>query len=187
MPAGFERKVRRRMRGCDGSGGGGGGGGARGGGGGRGSWATGRGSRTVTTSTVIAVATGVARDVRDPDGLLRPVLRSLAARLAASRRPGIGRVGEQYLRLDPPLPDASGDVVAARTAGALPKVTETAPGPATTDGRGATDAPDIIDGEVVEEAVDDPSEAVDDPSEAVAPDPVDAAASGCRPRQEAVS
>ncbi len=79
-------------------------------------WSAGRGSRSVTMGATLALASGVVHDLRDPDGILRPLLHSAAARLAESGRRGIDRLGRRYLRLDPPTP-APG-VTAERGAGA---------------------------------------------------------------------
>jgi hypothetical protein len=140
-----------------------------GGGGGGASWVRGRGSRTVTSSVALGVASGVVRDLSDPDGLLRPLLRSVAARLAESRRLRIGRVGEQYLRLDPPLRGARGGdtmptpIVLSRSAAVGQRA-------GTSDEQGASE--DTVEGEVIEE--DD-----EDSSGSAAAKEADAAASAC--------
>ena len=164
MPAGSQRKVRLRSRG--------GGGGA--------SWVSGRGSRTVTRSIALALATEIVNDVRDPDGLLRPLLRSAAARLAESRRLGIGRVGQQYLRLDPPLPGAGAAGTPLRTPAALADDAAIGPRGGTLDEQGASD--DIVEGEVIEEDNEDPR-----PSRMTAAEEADAAASACLPQPQTVS
>lgn len=66
----------------------------------------------------IAAAGYVARDLQRPDGVTRPLLRETAMRLSRSRSIAARRVGEAYLRIDPP----SVPVVAAptREAKALP-------------------------------------------------------------------
>ena len=61
------------------------------------------GGRT-TTRALIAVGTYVAQDLRDAEGLMRPTLRRAAIRLALSRREPARRLGDAYLRLDPPAP-----------------------------------------------------------------------------------
>ena len=102
-------RMRRQRRGgpaCDGSGAGRGRGGlsSRGGqraGGGEGSL----GGRTATRA-LIAVGAYVAQDLRDAEGLTRPMLRRAAIRLALCRREPARRLGCAYLRLDPPAPEA---------------------------------------------------------------------------------
>jgi hypothetical protein len=54
---------------------------------------------------VIAAGTYVAQDVRDRDGLTRPMLRRAAMRMAVSRQPALRRLGTAYLRSDPPAPE----------------------------------------------------------------------------------
>jgi hypothetical protein len=54
---------------------------------------------------VIAAGTYVAQDVRDRDGLTRPMLRRAALRMAVSRQPALRRLGSAYLRSDPPAPE----------------------------------------------------------------------------------
>jgi hypothetical protein len=54
---------------------------------------------------VIAAGTYVAQDVRDRDGLTRPMLRRAAMRMAVSRQPALRRLGSAYLRSDPPAPE----------------------------------------------------------------------------------
>lgn len=83
----------RRRRARDGHGGGRGPG--RGGGDGRG-----RGT-SVARGAAASAAAFVAKDVLDPDGLLRPVLRGAAERLQNSRAPLLCRAGARYLALDP--------------------------------------------------------------------------------------
>lgn len=158
MPAGSQRKMRLRARGR-GGGGGAGGGGA--------SWTSGRGSRTVTTSAALALASGVVRDLSDPDGLLRPLLRSVATRLAESRRPGIDRVGERYLRLDPPLPGTrAGDMVSPMPT-VLSRDAGTGERAGTLDEQGAS--ADVVEGEVIEEGDEEPPEQAAARGDAAAP------------------
>jgi hypothetical protein len=52
----------------------------------------------------IAAGTYVAQDVRDRDGLTRPMLRRAALRMAVSRQAALRRLGVAYLRADPPAP-----------------------------------------------------------------------------------
>lgn len=54
---------------------------------------------------VIAAGTYVAQDMRDRDGLTRPMLRRAAIRMAVSRQPALRRLGTAYLRSDPPAPE----------------------------------------------------------------------------------
>lgn len=78
-------------------------------------------STSLTTRTAVRalVAAGayVAHDVRDPDGLTRPMLRRAAIRMAVSRQPALRRIGSAYLRGDPPTP---GELPARSAAQALP-------------------------------------------------------------------
>lgn len=60
------------------------------------------GTRTATRA-LIAAGTYVAQDLRDPDGVTRPLLRRAALRMVASPRKVIRRVGTAYLRGDPPM------------------------------------------------------------------------------------
>jgi hypothetical protein len=60
------------------------------------------GARTATRA-LIAAGTYVAQDLRDPDGVTRPLLRRAALRMVASPRKAIRRVGTAYLRGDPPM------------------------------------------------------------------------------------
>ena len=83
----------RRRRARDGRGGGRGAG--RGGGDGRG-----RGT-SVARGAAASVAAFVAKDVLDPDGLVRPVLRGAAERLQNSPSRLLCRAGARYLELDP--------------------------------------------------------------------------------------
>jgi hypothetical protein len=53
----------------------------------------------------IAAGTYVAQDLRDRDGLTRPMLRRVAIRMAVSRQPALRRLGASYLRTDPPTPE----------------------------------------------------------------------------------
>jgi hypothetical protein len=68
------------------------------------------GSRT-TTRALIAAGTYVAQDLRDPDGVTRPLLRRAALRMVASPRKAIRGIGTAYLRGDPPTP---GELVAGQ-------------------------------------------------------------------------
>jgi hypothetical protein len=90
---------RRRQRGgggaCDGAGQGRGKG--RAGTGGQSSL----GSRTATRA-LIAAGTYVAQDLRDRDGVTRPLLRRAALRMVGSPMKTIRGIGTAYLRGDPP-------------------------------------------------------------------------------------
>jgi len=91
-----QRRQRRSGSACDGNGRGRGGLSARGGG-------SSLGGRT-TTRALIAAGAYVAQDLRDAEGLMRPMLRRAAIRLALSPRGPARRLGDAYLRLDPPAP-----------------------------------------------------------------------------------
>jgi len=97
---------RNRLRGsaaCDGRGTGGG----RRLGGGRGTGKSKDDSSLATRTAmraVIAAGTYVAQDMRDREGLTRPMLRRAALRMAVSRQPALRRLGTAYLRTDPPEP-----------------------------------------------------------------------------------
>ena len=95
-----QRRQRRAGPQCDGSGGGRGRSGQS-------SRATDSslGGRTATRA-LIAVGAYVAQDLRDAEGLTRPMLRRAAIRLAFSRRQPVRRLGQAYLRLDPPAAEA---------------------------------------------------------------------------------
>lgn len=58
--------------------------------------------RPRATGVAAAAVVYLAEDLRNPDGLSRPVLRRAAYTLAASRRAALRHAGEAYLRLDPP-------------------------------------------------------------------------------------
>jgi hypothetical protein len=62
------------------------------------------GGRTATR-TLLAVGAYAARDLRDPDGVARPLLRRAALRLTACPSRQLRRVGDAYLRGDPPSRD----------------------------------------------------------------------------------
>ena len=138
MAQGSQDRARLRFRGS-----------RKGGGGGGGSWSGGRGSRTVTTSAALALASGVVHDLRDPDGIVRPLLRSAAVRLAGSRRWGIDRVGREYLRLDPPTQAPGAAAMVQQTAAAAPDDTGLRSHAAALYEKSASD--DVIDAEVIDE------------------------------------
>lgn len=62
------------------------------------------GGRTATRA-LVAVGAYVAQDLRDAEGLTRPLLRRAALHLALSPHEAVRRIGGAYLRLDPPSPD----------------------------------------------------------------------------------
>jgi hypothetical protein len=74
-------------------------------------------SGRTATRALVAVGAYVAQDVRDAEGLTRPMLRRAALRLALCGSAPARRLGSAYLRLDPPAPDdvrPRGDAIAAR-------------------------------------------------------------------------
>jgi hypothetical protein len=80
------------------------------------------GGRT-TTRALIAAGAYVAQDLRDAEGLMRPMLRRAARRLALSRREPARRLGDAYLRLDPPAPGVdprSTDIIEVSAAAPFP-------------------------------------------------------------------
>lgn len=89
-------RQRRRRGGCDT--------GSRGAGLGRSTLggAGGRVGKQTATRTFLALATTAMHDLRDPDGMTRPLLRRGALRLTTSARPPVQRLGAGYLRVDPP-------------------------------------------------------------------------------------
>ncbi len=77
--------------------------------------ATGRGqsggrgrNRSVTRGAAAGVAVFVAKDVLDPDGLVRPLLRGAAERLQSTPSRLLCRAGARYLELDPHPVDVIG-------------------------------------------------------------------------------
>jgi hypothetical protein len=85
----------------------------------------------VATRALIAVGTYVAQDLRDAEGLTRPMLRRAAIRLALCRVEPARQLGHVYLRLDPPAPGALPQVEVIDAASA------SSPRPATTNEPGA--------------------------------------------------
>jgi len=74
-----------------------------------------------TTRTLVAVGTCLVQDLRDADGLVRPLLRRAALSLALSRGYQARRLGNTYLRLDPPAAtDHNVPALPARVADAEP-------------------------------------------------------------------
>jgi hypothetical protein len=79
--------------------------------------ASGLGGRAATRA-LIAVGAYVVQDLRDAQGLTRPLLRRAALLLARSPSQPVRRVGGAYLRLDPPPSDeaAAGPATSGRPA-----------------------------------------------------------------------
>lgn len=111
-----DRPVRRQRRSGTGRGDGSGRGGNRGrgrrDGSGRGAGTgagAGQGQSSLTgrtaTRALVALGTYVAQDIRDAEGLTRPMLRRAALRLACSPVEPVRRLGGAYLRMDPLAPD----------------------------------------------------------------------------------
>ncbi len=65
---------------------------------------TGLAARTAMRA-VVAAGAYVAQDMRDREGLTRPMLRRAAIRMAVSRQTALRRLGAAYLRADPPAPE----------------------------------------------------------------------------------
>ena len=88
------------------------------------------GGRT-STRALIAVGAYVAQDLRDAEGLTRPILRRAALRLALSRSAPARRLGDAYLRLDPPEPSElprKADVIEMTGSSSSPRALPPAPG-----------------------------------------------------------
>lgn len=109
-----ERPMRRQRRQGigreDGSGRGGNRGRGRRDGSGRGVGAdAGQGQSSLTgrtaTRALVALGAYVAQDIRDAEGLTRPMLRRAALRLACSPVERVRRLGGAYLRMDPLAPE----------------------------------------------------------------------------------
>lgn len=66
-------------------------------------------TRRTTTRAFLALGAYAAQDLRDPDGVTRPLLRRGALRLVASSRRRMRQLGDAYLRLDPPTPNELGE------------------------------------------------------------------------------
>jgi hypothetical protein len=62
------------------------------------------GGRT-TVRALVALGAYVAQDLRDREGLARPMLRRAALRMVTSRHEGVRRLGGAYLRGDSPAPE----------------------------------------------------------------------------------
>ncbi len=71
-------------------------------GGGRGAGDGGSLAGRTTVRALVALGTYVAQDIRDPEGMARPMLRRTALRMVASRQGVLRRIGSAYLRADPP-------------------------------------------------------------------------------------
>ena len=88
-------------------------------------------SGRTTTRALVAVGAYVVQDVRDAEGLTRPLMRRSALRLALSRREPVPRLGGTYLRLDPPEPSelpGKADVIEATGSSSPPWALPQAPG-----------------------------------------------------------
>ena len=88
------------------------------------------GGRTATRA-LVAVGAYVAQDLRDAEGLTRPLLRRAALRLALSRSAPARRLGDAYLRLDPPEPSEfsrNADVIEMTGSSSSPRELPPAPG-----------------------------------------------------------
>ena len=62
-------------------------------------------SARTAARALVAVGAYVAQDLRDRDGVTRPLLRRAALRLVTSRHAAVHRLGDAYLRSDPPTPE----------------------------------------------------------------------------------
>jgi hypothetical protein len=60
--------------------------------------------RRTTVRSLTALGAYVAQDLRDPDGLTRPMIRRAALRLQRSHQEPLRRLGGAYLRRDPLTP-----------------------------------------------------------------------------------
>jgi hypothetical protein len=95
----------------------------------------GRGSQSslsgrTATRALVAVGAYVAQDLRDAEGLTRPLLRRAALRLAVSPREPVRRIGDAYLRLDPPAPgeiQQRGAAIDVRSSAPPPRALPVAP------------------------------------------------------------
>ena len=63
------------------------------------------GGKLTAARTVVALGAFAAQDLRDRDGVARPLLRRAAVRMIGSRREAVRRLGAAYLRGDPPAPE----------------------------------------------------------------------------------
>lgn len=87
------------------------------------------GGRTGTRA-LVAIGAYVVQDLRDAEGLTRPLLRRAALRLALSRREPVRRLGSAYLRLDPPAPGEvrqRGDAIETTGSSSSPRALPPAP------------------------------------------------------------
>lgn len=78
---------------------------------------------------LVAAGTYVAQDLRDADGLLRPALRRAALSCSLSERRQLRRLGNAYLRLDPPQSDVEASCAVAVKAAPEGPAALPAPGP----------------------------------------------------------
>ena len=63
------------------------------------------GSQHTAARTLVALGAFVAQDLRNRDGVARPLLRHAAVRMIGSRREVVRRLGATYLHRDPPTPE----------------------------------------------------------------------------------
>ncbi len=104
------------------------------------------GGRTATRA-LIAVGAYVVQDLRDAEGLTRPLLRRAALRLAVCPSEPVSRIGSAYLRLDPPEPGEvrrTGDIVDVHGAASPPRSLPAPPAsnaPGTTAGAADREGP----------------------------------------------
>ena len=62
-------------------------------------------SQRTAARTLVAFGAFVAQDLRDRDGVARPLLRRAAVRMVGSRQGVVRHLGATYLRRDPPAPE----------------------------------------------------------------------------------
>jgi hypothetical protein len=63
------------------------------------------GGKLTVARSLATLGTCIVQDLRDRDGLARPLLRRAAVRMVTSRQQTIRHVGTAYLRGDPPTPE----------------------------------------------------------------------------------
>jgi hypothetical protein len=68
-----------------------------------------------TTEGLLTLGASLTKDLRDPDGIARPLLRRAALHLSASRLTTARRLGAAYLRADPPTLAELGDAAGQRS------------------------------------------------------------------------
>ena len=87
-------------------------------------------SGRTATRALVAIGAYVVQDLRDAEGLTRPLLRRAALRLALSRHEPARRLGSAYLRLDPPEPSElpkKADVIETTGSSSSPRTLPPAP------------------------------------------------------------